>query len=152
MNKTDKITLKIKKLNEKAILPARATPGSAGLDLYALLDEDLTIPANGRAAVPTGIAIELPDSGYAAFIFPRSGLASKHGLALSNCVGVVDSDYRGEIKVAMINHGDNEYTVKSGERVAQMVIMPVPAVDLIEVDGLGDTERGGGGFGSTGKE
>ena len=144
------LNIKIKKLNDNATLPTGATPGSAGLDLYAFPDANLTIPSGGRALIPTGIAIELPDNSHAAFIFPRSGLASKHGITLSNCVGVVDSDYRGEVKVALVNLSDDAYTVRNGERIAQMVIMPVPAVNIEEVCELGDTVRGGGGFGSTG--
>ena len=131
-------------------LPAYATEGSAGLDLRACLDSAVTIPAGGRALIPTGLAIELPSAETVALIFARSGLAIKHGLALANGVGVIDSDYRGEIKVGIINQGDADFTVEPGERIAQMVILPVmqPQIELVQT--LSETERGAGGFGSTG--
>ena len=142
---------KIKRLRPNAILPRRATVGSAGMDLYALLEQDVVIPAGGRALIPTGLAISLPSRDYAAMIFPRSGLANRFGIALSNCVGVVDSDYRGEILVSLCNHGYEAYTVHSGDRIAQMVILPVILPEWEECDTLDDTARGTGGYGSTGR-
>lgn len=142
---------KITKLNENAIIPSRATPASAGLDLCACIGEPLKIPARGNALVSTGIAIELPEKGMAAFVFARSGLAIKHGLGLLNGVGVVDSDYRGEIKVGLANNFDEDYTIQPGERIAQMVILPVCMLRPEEAEELEETLRGSGGFGSTGK-
>ena len=142
-------TLKIKKLNEKAVVPSRATAGSAGMDLYAVLDEPITLKQGETALIPTGIAIALESASEAAFIFPRSGLSIKHGIGLLNSVGVIDSDYRGEIKVGVINQIDKEYTIEPNERIAQMVIMPVSLPEIVEVDELDETERGTGGFGST---
>jgi len=142
--------IKVKKLNEQAQLPYRATEGSAGADLFAFVPEDVTIAPGERKLIPTGIAIEIPDSGYGAFVFPRSSVSSKYGVSLANCVGVVDSDYRGEIKVPLINHSDTAYTVRNGDRIAQMVILPVMLPCYTETDELGDTVRGEGGFGSTG--
>ena len=144
--------LKIKKLNDNAIIPKAATGGSAGMDLYACLDSDVVLKPGERALIPTGIAIALPDSSYVAYIYARSGLAIKNGITLSNCVGVVDSDYRGEIKVGLVNLSDKDYTVTSGDRIAQMVIAPVIIPEISEVDELDETERGAGGFGSTGKK
>ena len=132
-------------------LPAFATAGSAGADLRANLDQPLTIGPMGRAMIPTGLAMQLPDAGYGAFVFARSGLAVKHGLALSNGVGVIDSDYRGEIKVGLVNLSQEAYTIQPGERMAQLVVMPVVPFAAIEAEKLEDTERGVGGFGSTGR-
>ncbi len=145
------MTVKVKKLNEQAVLPQRATQGAAGADLYACLDAPLTIAPGQLVKIPTGIAIELPDSHTAAFLFARSGLGVKHGITLSNGVGVVDSDYRGEICVGLCNVSDTPYTVQPQERVAQMVILPVVGANFIEVETLSDTQRGTGGFGSTGR-
>lgn len=145
------MNIKVKKLNDRAKLPYRATEGSAGADLFACLDKEMTIGAGERCLIPTGIAIELPDAGCGAFVFPRSSVSSKYGVSLANCVGVIDSDYRGEIKVPLINHSAEPYTVKNGDRIAQMVIMPVILPEYLETDSLGDTARGEGGFGSTGK-
>lgn len=142
-------TLKIKKLNEKAVIPERATPGSAGMDLYAVLDEPITLKQGETALIPTGIAIALESANEVALIFPRSGLSIKHGIGLLNSVGVIDSDYRGEIKVGVINQIDKEYTIEPNERIAQMVIMPVSLPEIIEVNELAETQRGTGGFGST---
>ena len=142
--------LKIKKLDERALLPVRATPGSAGLDLHALLDEPLTLAPGDRALVPTGIAVGLPSSETVGLVFARSGLAVKKGLALSNGVGVIDSDYTGEIRVGMVNLGWESYTIQPGERIAQFVVMPVLPVDVCQVESLKETVRGAGGFGSTG--
>ncbi len=146
------MNIKIKKVNNNAKLPYRATEGSAGADLFACLEEESVIlKPNERILVPTGIAISLSDRNYGAFIFPRSSLSSKFGISLANCVGVVDSDYRGEIKVPLINHSDEPFTVNNGDRIAQLVIMPVVIPEFIEAEQLDDTKRGEGGFGSTGK-
>lgn len=143
--------LKIKKLREDAKIPARATAGSAGMDLYACIDEPKTLAPGKLLLVPTGIAIELPSAQYVAYIFARSGLGIKHGICLANGVGVVDSDYRGEVCVGLCNVSDKEYTINPAERIAQMVISPVSLMPVAEVTELSDTERGEGGFGSTGK-
>ena len=143
-------TLKIRKVSENAVMPKRTTGGSAGLDLCACIDAPLTLQGGETALVPTGLAIELPSADYGAFIFARSGLAIKHGIGLLNSVGVIDSDYRGEIKIGMINQIKEAYTIEPGERIAQMVIMPVSMMPVEEVDALGETDRGAGGFGSTG--
>lgn len=139
------------KMGREIPLPAYATPGSAGMDLRACIDEPLTIPAGGRAKVPAGFAMALPGPEYVALVFARSGLAAKHGVALSNGVGVVDSDYRGEVTIGLINQGQESYTIQPGDRVAQMVILPVEQAALIPVAELDETQRGAGGFGSTGK-
>lgn len=143
-------TLKIRKVSENAVMPKRATGGSAGLDLCACIDAPLTLKGGETALVPTGLAIELPSADYGAFVFARSGLAIKHGIGLLNSVGVIDSDYRGEIKVGLINQINEAYTIEPGERIAQMVTMPVSMMPVEEVDALGETDRGAGGFGSTG--
>ncbi len=130
-------------------LPAYATEGSAGLDLRACIDAPITIKQGGRALIPSGIAIELPTD-CVALVFARSGLAIKHGLALANGVGVIDSDYRGEIAVGLINQGEEDFVVSPGERIAQLAVMPVLQPKLELTDTLSDTERGAGGFGSTG--
>lgn len=145
-------SIKIKKLRKNAILPTRATPGSAGMDLYACIDEDVTIRPGDLVTIPTGIAAALPTNEYALFLFARSGLGVKHGISLSNAVGVVDSDYRGEICVGLCNLGSTPYTVEKGERVAQMIAMPVCNFSVEEVDKLEETSRGDGGFGSSGKK
>ncbi|MBR5310490.1 MAG: dUTP diphosphatase [Oscillospiraceae bacterium] len=142
--------IKIKKLREKAVVPKIATKGSAAADLYACIDEAVLIPAGGNAVIPTGIAAAIPE-GYGAFIFARSGLGIKHGIVPRNCVGVIDSDYRGEICVGLVNLSDKEYTVLPNDRIAQMAIMPVMPAEYVLCDELSDTERGEGGFGSTGK-
>lgn len=143
--------LKIKKLRENARIPQRATSGAAGMDLYACLDAPLTLAPGQLAIVPTGIAIELPDNGCAAFLYARSGLGVKHGICLSNGVGVIDSDYRGEVCAGLCNVSDKPYVIEPNERVAQMVIAPVLTPDIVETDELSDTRRGAGGFGSTGR-
>ena len=142
--------LKIKKVSENAKIPFRATKGSAGMDLCACIDAPLTLKGGETAVIPTGIAISLPSEEMGAFVFARSGLAIKHGIGLLNSVGVIDSDYRGEIKVGVINQISEPYTIEPGERIAQLVIMPVCPLDPVEVDDLDDTARGEGGFGSTG--
>lgn len=143
-------TLKIKKVRENAKIPTRATTGSAGMDLYACIDEPITLKKGDKAIIPTGIAIGLDDPHFAAFVYARSGLAIKHGIGLLNSVGVIDSDYRGEICVGIIKQTDPEYTIEPFERIAQMVIEPVELPEIIEVNDLDDTDRGAGGFGSTG--
>lgn len=143
--------IKIKKLRESAKIPKRATSGSAGMDLYACIDEPITLAPGQLAIVPTGIAIALPDNSCAAFLYARSGLGVKHGICLSNGVGVIDSDYRGEICAGLCNVSDKPYTIEPNERVCQMVIAPVLTPDVVEVSELDDTQRGEGGFGSTGK-
>ncbi|MDD3692805.1 MAG: dUTP diphosphatase [Oscillospiraceae bacterium] len=142
--------LQIKRLDPRAQIPTRATSGSAGMDLRALLDKPVCIPPGGRISIHTGIAIGLPDSNTVGLVYARSGLAVKHGLALSNGVGVIDSDYTGEIIVGLVNLSDTEYTISPGERIAQLVISPVIPVMPVEVETLKKTSRGDGGFGSTG--
>lgn len=143
--------LKIKKVRENAKIPTRGTDGAAGFDLYACIDEPLTLNQGDTALIPTGIAIAVPD-GYAAFIHSRSGLAIKRGICLLNSVGVVDSDYRGEVCVGVIKAIKEPYTIEPFERIAQMVIKPVEIPTLVETDELDETDRGEGGFGSTGKK
>ncbi len=143
--------MKIKKVRENAKVPQRATGGSAGLDLCACIDAPLTLNSGETALIPTGVAIALPSAEYGAFVFPRSGIAIKHGIGLLNSVGVIDSDYRGEIMVGVINQVKESYTIEPGERIAQMVIMPVSTMPVVEVNELDETSRGAGGFGSTGK-
>lgn len=143
------MNVKIKKLNENAVIPTYGSPYAAGADLYACIDEDTVILPGETKLIKTGLAIELP-IGYAAFIYARSGLASKRGLAPANKVGVVDCDYRGEIMVALHNHSLTEQSVAPGERIAQMVIAPYITAEFQVVDTLSDTVRGEGGFGSTG--
>ncbi len=143
--------IKVKKLNEKAVLPHIASSGAAAADLHALLDNPLTIKAGERVLVPTGISIELPGNEYVALICARSGMAFKRGLALANGIGVIDSDYRGELLVAMINTGNEDQTIEPGDRIAQLMVLPVVTPVYTEVSEIGETERGAGGFGSTGK-
>lgn len=143
-------TFNIKKLRDNAKIPFRATPGSAGMDLYACVDEPITIEGGEKAVIPTGIAIELPSAELGAFVFARSGLAIKHGIGLLNSVGVIDSDYRGEICVGLINQLKESYTIQPDERIAQLVIMPVSLITPAEAESLDETKRGAGGFGSTG--
>lgn len=144
--------LKIKKLRENARIPAYATQGSAGMDLYACIDESITLQPQQLVMIPTGLAIEICDKNYAAFLYARSGLGVKHGICLSNGVGVVDSDYRGEVCVGLCNVSDKPYVIEPMERVAQMVIAPVVCAEIEEVTELSDTDRGQGGFGSTGRK
>lgn len=149
MNKVE-VNIKFLDNNKEKKVPFYASQGAAGMDLTACLEESVTLKPLERALIPTGIAISLPSEKYGAFLFARSGLASKHGITLANCVGVVDSDYTGEIKVALVNLSNNEYTIENGERIAQMVIMEVNQANFTVVDELAKTERGSGGFGSTG--
>ncbi|MDE5667760.1 MAG: dUTP diphosphatase [Clostridia bacterium] len=139
----------IKKLNEKATLPTYGSEFAAGADLYACIDKEVTVNPHETVLIPTGLAMELP-VGYAGLIYARSGLATKKGLAPANKVGVVDCDYRGEVKVALHNHSAVAQTVAPGERVAQLVIAPYLTADFVETEELSDTVRGAGGFGSTG--
>ncbi len=148
--KNVEINIKFLDNNIERKLPFYATKGSAGMDLTAALKEDVVLKPLERALIPTGIAISLKSPQYGAFLFARSGLASKHGITLANCVGVIDSDYTGEIKVALINLSNEEYTVTNGERIAQLVIMEVAKANFNVVENLEETERGSGGFGSTG--
>lgn len=142
--------VRIKKLSDKAIIPTFGSAGSAGGDLYSAEENQVIIAPNQTVLIGTGLAVEIPD-GYVGLVYARSGLATKSGLAPANKVGVIDSDYRGEIKVALHNHSNEIRTVSQGERIAQMVIAPYLKVEYEEVDDLSDTARGGGGFGSTGK-
>ena len=144
--------LKIKKLKENAVIPKRATSGSAGVDLYACIDEPITVKSGDLVKIPTGIAIELPNENMAAFVFARSGLGIKHGIAPSNAVGVVDSDYRGEICVGLTNHGTEPFIVEPQTRIAQLIVIPVLPLPILEVNDLSDTERGQNGFGSSGSK
>lgn len=147
--------LKFKALNPKIgreiPLPQFATPGSAAMDLRACIDRPVTIRAGERTVVPTGLAIALPSADYVALLFARSGLGIRQGVCLSNGVGVIDSDYRGEIGVGLVNLSQEAYTVQPGDRIAQLMVVPVerPTVSLVE--DLDDTSRGSGGFGSTGR-
>jgi len=141
--------IKIKKLDERATIPSYGSEYAAGFDLYAVLDEDIVIKSHETVLVKTGLSMEIP-IGYAGMIFARSGLATKKGLAPANKVGVVDSDYRGEVMVALHNHSNEDQTISHGERIAQMVVMPFYKAKFIEVEELSNTERGTGGFGSTG--
>lgn len=143
-------TVRVKKLHPNAILPTYGSAEAAGADLYACLDETVTIAPGEVYWVPTGIALEVP-KGCAGLVYARSSLGAKRGLAPANKVGVVDSDYRGEIKVVLLNHSKQTQTLEPGERVAQFVITPVLTPMYEEVEELTDTSRGTGGFGSTGK-
>lgn len=143
--------VKYKLLDPRAKAPAYATPGAAAADLCAVLDAPLTLEPGQRAMVPTGLAIELPGPDCVALVYARSGLAIKQGVTLSNCVGVIDSDYRGEIKVGLVNLGAAPVTLAPGERVAQLCIAPVWQVAFTPAEELSDTDRGAGGFGSTGR-
>lgn len=143
--------INFKKLNERAVAPTYGSVGSAGGDLYSAEENEVLIPAGETAFIGTGIAVEIP-LGYVGLVYARSGLACKRGLAPANKVGVIDSDYRGEIKVALHNHGKTDQTVAIGERIAQLVIAPYLFVEYEEKDELSDTVRGEGGFGSTGRK
>lgn len=143
--------MRVKKLNPKAKIPTYGTNRSAGADLYVCLEEPVTIGPGDTAFLSTGIAIAVPE-GYAGLVFARSGLGCKRGLAPANKVGVIDSDYRGEVRVALHNHSGQSQTIEDGERIAQLVVVPVLAPELVETEELDDTERGAGGFGSTGRK
>ena len=146
-----KFDLRIKKLRDNAQMPTYGSEWAAGADMYAAIDEAVTIEPNETKFIPTGLAFEIPE-GYAGFIYARSGLACKKGLAPANKVGVVDADYRGEVMVALHNHGKEAQTVEVGERIAQMIIAPFITANFIFSDELDDTVRGAGGFGSTGRK
>lgn len=144
------MNLAVKKLHPNAILPTYGSDGAAGADLYACLDETVTIEPGETVKIPTGLAMEIPEN-YAGLIYARSSLGTKRGLAPANKVGVVDSDYRGEVCVMLLNHGKEPQSIAPGERIAQLLITPVLKVSFEETDELSDTRRGAGGFGSTGK-
>ena len=143
-------TLRIKRLRPDASMPRYATEGAAGLDLAAAIDAPIELAPGARAAVPTGIAIALP-AGHEGQVRPRSGLSSRHGVTVVNAPGTIDEDYRGEVKVLLVNLGDAPHTISSGDRIAQLVVAPVTRVTLEEAETLDETARGAGGFGSTGK-
>lgn len=144
------IPISVKRLKPYAILPTYGSDEAAGADLYACLENEITIAPGETAWVPTGLAMELP-KGYAGLVYARSGMACKRGLAPANKVGVIDSDYRGEITVVLHNHGKDSQTMNHGDRIAQLIITPVVTPGFREVTELSDTQRGIGGFGSTGK-
>lgn len=146
-----KMNVNIKRLDDKAVIPSYGSKNAAGADLYACLDAPLTIEPGNTQLVPTGLAMELPE-GYAGLIYARSGLASKKGLAPANKVGVIDSDYRGQVMVALHNHSNTAATIEHAERIAQLVVTPYIMSIFHEVDELSITERGEGGFGSTGRK
>ena len=145
------VKVNFKKLNENAIAPTYGTEFSAGADLYACEGAEITIEAGESKLIHTGLSLEIPE-GYAGLIYARSGIATKRGLAPANKVGVIDSDYRGEIMVCLHNHSNTAQTIADKERVAQLVITPFLKVEYTETDALSDTVRGEGGFGSTGKK
>lgn len=145
------MNIKVKKLKPDATVPTMGSKFAAGADLYSAEDSDVVIGPSETKFIGTGLAMEIPE-GYVGLVYARSGLACKRGLAPANKVGVVDSDYRGEIKVALHNHGKEAQTVEKGERIAQMVIAPYLSVNYEEADELSETERGEGGFGSTGRK
>lgn len=148
------VRVKIKRIADengaKPPMPSYATGGSAGMDLRAFCDGDITIAPGSLVVVPTGVAVELP-SGTVGIVAARSGLGVKHGITLSNGIGVIDSDYRGEIRVGLCNVSDKPYTIHPGDRIAQLLVMPVVAACLVEAEELSPSERGEGGFGSTGR-
>ncbi len=145
------INVKIKLLREGVTLPEYATDGSAAIDLRSAADTDITILPGERALIPTGIAIAPETSGVVAILAARSGLSTKHGITLANGIGVIDSDYRGEISASLINTSSTPYTITRGERMAQLMFMPVMHANFVLASELDETERGAGGFGSTGK-
>jgi len=141
--------LRVRKKSPQAELPRYETSGAAGMDIRAFIDREITIAPLERAKIPTGLFVEIP-WGYEAQIRPRSGLAVRQGVTVVNAPGTIDSDYRGEVEIALVNLGKESFTVKNGDRIAQMVISPVIRVTVSEADALSETERGAGGFGSTG--
>ncbi len=142
------MSLRVRRLDPRAVLPTRAYDGDAGLDLYAL--EAVTLGPGERAGVPTGVAVEVP-VGHAGLVLPRSGLAARHGIALVNAPGLIDSGYRGEVRVLLLNTDRAAaYDVQAGDRIAQLLLVRYQAPDVVEVDELAESERGGGGFGSSG--
>ncbi len=146
-----KIAVKILDPRMQDQLPAYATPGSAGLDLRACIDAPVTIGSGQTVLIPTGLAIHLADPNYAAMILPRSGMGHKHGIVLGNLVGLIDSDYQGQLMVSTWNRGQTEFTLQPMERLAQLIIVPVLQVGFEVVEEFSDSDRGAGGFGSTGK-
>ncbi|MFW2438525.1 MAG: dUTP diphosphatase [Arenicellales bacterium] len=146
------IQLKIldSKIGDEIPLPEHATDGSAGVDLRACLDQPLTVKPGETHLIGTGISIHIADPGFAAMLLPRSGLGHKHGIVLGNLVGLIDSDYQGELKVSCWNRGDTEFTVKPGERICQMIIVPVVQAEYEIVEEFDESDRGAGGFGHTG--
>ena len=140
----------VKKLNSRVKLPSYKTEGSSGMDLIAFVEKPIEINPNSSALIPTGLSIAIPED-CEVQIRPRSGLAAKSNISVLNTPGTIDSDYRGELKVILFNHGNKQFVVKNNERIAQMVLTPILKVDFEEVDSLPDTIRGSGGFGSTGK-
>jgi dUTP diphosphatase len=142
------VRLGVQKLDPRAVVPVRAHPGDAGLDLRAL--DDFVLEPGERARIPTGIAIELPP-GHAGLVLPRSGLAAKHGIALVNAPGLIDEGYRGELQILLLNTDRSEtFHGAAGDRIAQLVVIEVPELEIVELDALAQTARGAGGFGSTG--
>jgi len=147
-----KIQLKVldARIGKEIPLPAYTTDGSAGMDLRACIDEKIELKPGQTELIPTGIAIHIADNSLAATILPRSGLGHKHGIVLGNLVGLIDSDYQGQLFVSMWNRGDTMFEIESGDRIAQLVFVPVVQVDFEQVDEFDDSDRGEGGFGSTG--
>lgn len=143
--------VKIKKLRPDAVMPRYATDGAAGMDICYVGDDDLVIKKGERKLVPSGIALAMDSKDYVILMYARSGLSLKHGITMVNAVGVIDSDYRGELKCPMINLGDEDYTIKSGDRVGQIVFTPIAHAELVECEELDSTDRNKGGFGSTGR-
>ena len=144
------VKILVKKLDSRVKLPSYKTVGSSGMDLMALTDKPITILPKKSYLVPTGISVAMPKN-YEIQIRPRSGLAAKNNISVLNTPGTIDSDYRGEIKIILFNHGSDEFLINNGDRIAQIVLMPIHKVDFEEVDNLPDTVRGEGGFGSTGR-
>ena len=144
------VKILVKKLDSRVKLPSYKTIGSSGMDLMALTDKPITILPKKSYLVPTGISVAMPKN-YEIQIRPRSGLAAKNNISVLNTPGTIDSDYRGEIKIILFNHGSEEFLINNGDRIAQIVLMPVHKIDFEEVDNLPDTVRGEGGFGSTGR-
>ncbi len=145
------MNIKIKRLSPLASLPAYATPASSACDLCAAIEEPILLPAGEIRLIPTGLALDGAPADVTILLFARSGLAVKHGIALANGVGVVDADYRGEVKVGLINQSKTDYLVEPGERIAQMMFVPILRPALTETDSLSETQRGQGGFGHTGR-
>jgi dUTP pyrophosphatase len=145
----DGLTMRVTRLRDDAVLPRYATTDAAGMDLTACLDAPMTLAPGAFAAVPTGLAIALP-KGHEGQVRPRSGLAAKHGVTVLNSPGTIDADYRGEVKVLLVNHGPAPFVIESGMRIAQLVVAAYAAPTLVETESLDETERGAGGFGSTG--
>ena len=144
------IDVKIQILSDLAVKPEYATDGSLGMDLSAAIDKPITIKKGERVLIPTGFAMQIPE-GFGGFIFPRSGLSFKKGITMANCVGVIDTDYTGEVKVSTVNISDEDYVINPKDRIAQLVFLPVSKATFIECETLEDTDRGTGGFGSTGE-